>query len=380
MIYFNNDTILPIEAAIIMGVNAKAEGKIGQFGTGLKYAIAGILARNGSVTIRTNGTTYQFATRPATVNGKDFQIVTCNGTDCGFTTHLGAHWEPWQLFRELASNCLDEGGVWGKEDAGQLTCITVDCVDVERAETTEQVFLNPEGEPIISSPNLDVYAAPCGYYYNDGIRCGIHPLPVTINLHGGTLTEDRTVDFFSVRYALSLALGVAQKDPQRIARLLANDENDGFFGGEVMGLSNCKPHETLGAELYSMRRSIRSDAGKALAKAYGKEHGHAVAECSPSAVALRYIEHAKEICAVTGVKVPESVRMTQDLPDGVLGSTDMNTREIWISTRAEAMGRDQFVITYLEEAFHADTGHRDETRAMQDMLLHMVAALAERLL
>ena len=44
MITFHSPTILPIEAATTMGVSVKeSDNAIGKFGTGLKYAIAGVL-------------------------------------------------------------------------------------------------------------------------------------------------------------------------------------------------------------------------------------------------------------------------------------------------------------------------------------------------
>ena len=44
MISFITPTALPIEAATTMGVSVKeTDGAIGKFGTGLKYAIAGVL-------------------------------------------------------------------------------------------------------------------------------------------------------------------------------------------------------------------------------------------------------------------------------------------------------------------------------------------------
>ena len=48
------------------------------------------------------------------MRGKSFDFIVMDGPGAGhrlgFTTHLGAHWAMWQVFREIYSNCLDEGG------------------------------------------------------------------------------------------------------------------------------------------------------------------------------------------------------------------------------------------------------------------------------
>ena len=50
MITFHSPTILPIEAATTMGVSVKeSDNAIGKFGTGLKYAIAGVLRLGGTI-------------------------------------------------------------------------------------------------------------------------------------------------------------------------------------------------------------------------------------------------------------------------------------------------------------------------------------------
>ena len=70
MITFHSPTVLPIEAATTMGVSVKeSDNAIGKFGTGLKYAIAGVLRLGGSIAMTIAGTRYEFTAVPTDIRG-----------------------------------------------------------------------------------------------------------------------------------------------------------------------------------------------------------------------------------------------------------------------------------------------------------------------
>src|SRR5690242_10134874 len=216
MITFLTDTALPIEAATTMGVSVKGDDAIGKFGTGLKYAIAGVLRLGGSIAVYIDGERHDFTTKDSNIRGREFRIVHHNGMPCGFTTELGKHWEPWQLFRELASNTLDEGGSWTRErtDAGSArTVIQVCCREVEDSERNEHVFIT-KGAPLLESTmGATVYAGASRHYYFRGIRAGSFPCvaPVTVDVHDGSLSEDRLLDYSRVQNELAWAFRTATK-------------------------------------------------------------------------------------------------------------------------------------------------------------------------
>ena len=98
----------------VFGVSAKLDqNSIGEFGSGLKYAIAVLLREGRKITIKSDGETYKFDTKKITERNNEFEQVLCNGQEMPYTTHLGKGWELWQAYRELYSNCLDEGGEIG---------------------------------------------------------------------------------------------------------------------------------------------------------------------------------------------------------------------------------------------------------------------------
>ena len=134
-LYFMNDAHFDPDAMMTFGVSAKSNADaIGYFGTGFKYAVAIILRLGGQITVESGGEIYTFATTTKTIRNKDFDIVTLNGANAGFTTHLGVNWEPWQAFRELWANCMDEQGTVSLTRDDSFTCITIDCPEISRAQ------------------------------------------------------------------------------------------------------------------------------------------------------------------------------------------------------------------------------------------------------
>jgi hypothetical protein len=202
VLVFRNKGLIPEAAISTMGVNVKlGENPIGQFGTGLKYAIAIILRAGGSVVVYRGLKRLEFALKTETIRGKEFKIVTMNGRKLGFTDQIGLHWQPWMAYRELASNTRDEGGtirmhIDGDESGikGE-TQIFVRCADIEKAHDERgSVFLG--SEPLYSLPGVEVHVGESHHIFYRGIRVGELPKKskYTWNLTSTQyLTEDRTL-------------------------------------------------------------------------------------------------------------------------------------------------------------------------------------------
>lgn len=383
MITFTTPTAMPIEAATTMGVSVKEDGAIGKFGTGMKYAIAGVLRLGGSIHVDVDGVEYDFTAVSSDIRGRAFQIVHCNGTPCGFTTELGKHWEPWQLFRELASNALDEGGCWQKSSAKGVTTITIRCREVEQAGDEEAVF-RPEGTPILkSSMGATVYPGASQHYYYKGIRAGSFPYmaPVTVDVDSGDLSEDRLLDLSKVRSELAWAFRSATSfTPSLILEATSQSQSGQFW------VDNVCPW-TLGSELPADLTKFIADRPKwihhpAFIKALN-EHlrkggvGRWV-EIEPSAKCEELLSLGEAMCKKVGVDViPRSkVHFTAELEDRTLAVTCMDTRDVWFSTKLALRGRDEFLCGYLEEAIHAMTGQADCTRELQNTLFSIIVSQA----
>jgi hypothetical protein len=151
-IEFITPTTLSLMDITSMGDSVKRNDntKIGQFDSGLKYAIALLLRNNIQIQIdvleKEGSTNYSFTTFtkecPQTGKKKELiQIVeTCislgisevRHIDTAFALQLGYNWELWMAFRELYSNMMDEDGwmiVNEEEKPLGVTTIILYCED-----------------------------------------------------------------------------------------------------------------------------------------------------------------------------------------------------------------------------------------------------------
>ena len=383
MITFATPTAMPIEAATTMGVSVKEDGAIGKFGTGMKYAIAGVLRLGGNLSVSVEGVLYKFTAVSADIRGREFRIVHCNGQPCGFTTDLGKHWEPWQLFRELASNALDEGGSWSSGELDGVTVIKVVCRELEDAGRTENVFL-PKAEPLVrSSMGATIYPGLSQHYYYKGIRAGSFDrmAPVTIDVSDGELSEDRLLDESKVRSELSWAFRTATHfDEQLVLDVLAQNEAGNFWVDKLCQwtLGTDLPAKLMQFIANRPKWVVHPAFSKALSAHLRKGGAGRWSEVAATEKQLSLVAQGEDLCRKVGVDmIPRGkVKFTADLEDKALAVTCMDTRDVWFSTKLALLGRDEFLCGYLEEAIHAMTGHADCTRGLQNTLLSMIVAQA----
>jgi hypothetical protein len=204
MILFRNRGLIDLFAITTMGVNVKeGDHPIGQFGTGLKYAIAIILRSGGRIMIDRGGEFLRFGVMETAIRGKTFQIVTMNDKPLGFTTQLGLHWKTWMAFREIYCNCKDEGGqITATIDDTEViaaghdeTLVIVEGAEFDKHYRNRDEFML-ETEPLYRLAEVHVHAGESRFCYYRGIRVGElrHPSKFTYNLTGYVeLTEDRTL-------------------------------------------------------------------------------------------------------------------------------------------------------------------------------------------
>jgi hypothetical protein len=237
MITFHNSGALDPRSFTTFGLNAKTgTSPIGQFGTGLKYAIAGVLRLGGKIAIEVWDenechTLYDFFVEPSAFRGKDINQVeyslheegefsdTCSAP---FTTELGAHWQPWMIFRELYSNAKDEGGGFELSaspiETYPCTSIIVECPELEAvAEDLHQYFL--EANALAANTEIEVHhPQDCKAIYYRGIRVAEmeHASQFSYNIVSPQLlTEDRTLDRWTVGQII--AKGVALLEDRELA-------------------------------------------------------------------------------------------------------------------------------------------------------------------
>lgn len=107
-----NKGLLDIRLFSLMGGTTKDNdsAKIGQWGSGLKYAITFLLRNNINFKIFVGNKEVLIETKSEIIRDEEFHVVFVNGEKTSLTTKMGGKaWTEWTCIREIYSNALDEG-------------------------------------------------------------------------------------------------------------------------------------------------------------------------------------------------------------------------------------------------------------------------------
>lgn len=375
-----NPGLIPMEAVTTMGVSAKdGETPIGMFGTGLKYAIACLLRTGHKITIWRGLDRYDFAKEPGEVRGKDFDFIFMTGPEgrerLGFTTHLGAHWETWQVFRELYSNCLDEGGdLWSSKasPAEDQTTIWVEgAAFAEAARERDRYFL--QSEPLHAGVLVEVHPGASSNIYYRGVLVGRlqQTAAFTYNLVAGvTLTEDRTLkEGYIVASWVAHTLANCS-DRAIIEQALTSD-------GFEKSLSFSNPCETFAETVLELCERKGTAAVVPSAVTAAETWAQREARVKPVQLTKREadeIADAKAFLARIGFTVTHDIVVADTLGPDVFGLA--RDEKIYLSRLTLNRGGNFLIGTILEEHLHLTQGFADESRGFQDFLIDLVVKFA----
>lgn len=109
-----NKGLLNTEFFYLMGVSTKAndDTKIGEHGTGLKYAIAYFLRAGIDIRLFVGRKEIKLEVKNYPMAGMDdIPMIYVGGKRTPISTSYGKQWEMWQAIREIYCNALDEGVV-----------------------------------------------------------------------------------------------------------------------------------------------------------------------------------------------------------------------------------------------------------------------------
>lgn len=382
-LYFTNPGEIDIRGATVAGLSAKDSDKpIGYFGTGLKYAIACVLRWGGKITIWSGTTQYEFTADNIEFRNREFKQVMMNAQPLGFTTEYGKNWEPWQVFRELYTNALDEGGTVYTD------AYTVgDGITVIRVECDKLISPYQERDTIILPADLDydtvqsairIKNAPSDYIYYRGVRVYKRPCVATYNIMDDLdLTEDRTVKY---GWTLTTRIGravQASNDRSLIMRVLGAEPNS--FDGQL----DFDGYNPISDEFLDIAKRLYRENKHRHHRLQGIIEKHAPDLLNPEPIKnlsrMKGLMLAKAITLVAkmGVDPTKYPIHVAELGGSVLGRYSRETGEIFLSPECFNMGTKQVLSTLYEELIHAETGKEDCNYDMQTFLFNTIVSMYE---
>lgn len=385
MIIFQNAGMIDIAAVTTMGVSVKSDTAIGYFGTGVKFAIATLLRHGCDITVYRGLEAFTFTADEIIVRGETFERVCMNGEPLGFTTMLGRNWEPWMAFRELASNCRDEGGsYWRGDDAEPLDGLTTVAVSgkpiMDVWADRQTVML--EDNASYANEHIEVRPGVSQYVYFRGVRIYKAPRPLSQTYNVMTdleLTEDRTAkDWYALEMALERGIG-AMDDRAMLRRLLTVGDR---FGEHHMNIP-----------AYGQPQEAFREVAREIAMGGANEvnaNPHAVAFARESAikdmqpgdgvtlqpVQSMMLSKATEMLETGGFKIGEFPLIVCDtLGPNIHGMA--KDGKIFLSMLPFQKGTREVAATLLEEFSHLKSGQADCTRGFQNWLFDQLLVRAE---
>jgi hypothetical protein len=399
MIIFQNPGAIDLDAALLMGVNAKTStNPIGFFGSGLKYAIAVLLRTNHKVVIFRGTQPFHFTTEERVSRGTKYHPIVMNGQALGFTMELGKNWAVWEAFRELYCNATDENGsadqlaIGDNLDAIVLlpntTTVAVIGTEIEELWPRHGDFILLK-EPEICTTNVDIIRKPSKNLYYRGILVQTHQKewPHTYNIKGFIdLTENRGVKYdFQVRKLLVkctdelLEMGLEDV----VERMLTPESSSSPHASlEWGGVFDDDRRPQAWSDLVGrLMKTSSYDIPTAAKSTFTRMMRSTSIEPTPkdlTSVEQQMLDRAIRFCQSIGYNPTQYPIIPVDrVGDGIYGLA--KNGKIYITDQAFRQGTKQVAATMVEEFLHLHMHFVDETRTFQNYLFEKIMSLGEEL-
>lgn len=377
-VYFANSGVIDLDVIRVMGASIKEQGAIGMFGTGLKYAIATLLRTGHKVGITLEFEHYEFEARPTMIRGKEFQVIYMNDEKLGITTDLGRNWKVEHAYRELHSNCLDEGGEITDRPVIADTVISVSGPDIMEAYfNRHKIFLS--SKPKFVQDMLEIHPGKTNIVYYRGVAVYKMPklMAYTYNfLMPMQLTEDRTLSSsWDINYKLETIL--PRVPDEAFASRIIRDINENYVEFNLDYELCADPSEEFLdiVQKYASDETMSQSAKGLLHKKRDVKDTSSVELTEAELKTMNEsLEMLKSLDAILNIS---EITVVQELGPNVMAC--VRNGKIYVTRRTIANGRDFLMITLYEEFIHRNLGYADCSRGMQQHLFDKILQLVREL-
>lgn len=428
-ILIQNDGEIETNSFELIGASTKRDekGKIGFFGSGLKYSIAYMMRKGIDFKIFSGMNEIKFSTVTEQLKGMGFDRICINGKETSYTVTMGPTWtQDWFVLREVYCNALDESTcqivretAYVQPSEGKTRiyiertpelAVVINNWDSYFAEdrtplfTSEEIYtyyLGNEDDSILDQ-KVSVYDKNSGSLFRRGIRVYQRDdYMYDYNCHGVNINEDRTA-----------------KNPGAMSHVIANlfaiFANDGWIKSilrssmdenmsmEYMSLSSCDIHEpvnkvwiefsqnnllvvrelsgryteevnTYRGEVFfvpaSFARGLKKKEPNIQIMGMGNVIGNmSYTECPMSNKMNFLIKEVLNSLNEMRYPVPFEIIAADFDKEDLMGCADVKNKKIVIATSTFDKGRREIAMTIMEETEHLRSGLADKVRQFQNHL------------
>lgn len=427
-ILIQNDGEIETNSFELIGASTKRgeTGKIGFFGSGLKYSIAYMMRKGIEFKVFSGEKELIFSTIPEQLKDQSFDRICINGKPTSYTVTMGPTWtEDWFVLREVYCNAIDEGTCQlvketeiVKPSVGK-TRIYIELTDVLRQVSANwDNYFSDERTPLFTAkdvytcylghediPNAtssqEVYVFPKteGVLFRRGIRVYTDKhWAYDYGCKNVNINEDRTA-----KHSTALAYGFAhmaahisnedwlktilrtskQENPCVELETLGTNGSDGGASNEWVRFSqeNLLVVEEIAGryseqismskkELFllptSFARRIKKNVPDAKILGMDNHIGDTFSDEVEMTPKMKFL--LKEVLASLKemkYEVTLDISVVDFDDEKVLGQADTKEKKIYLASKLFDMGRREIAMTIMEEVEHISSGKEDETRAFQ---------------
>lgn len=429
-ILIQNDGEIETNSFELIGASTKRgeTGKIGFFGSGLKYSIAYMMRNKIDFRVFSGGQELIFTTIPETLKEQTFDRICINGKPTSYTVTMGPTWtEDWFVLREIYCNAVDETKCLVVRETENVsptegkTRVYIELTNVLKTVIEEwDKYFSDERTPLFTCDRIytsglgisdgsntvgnyqpvKVFAKTTGIIYRRGINVAEKKsLLFDYELQYVDINEDRTAKTVSsLDYGFADMMGqmVNEAWVKSILRTAQDDKRAAEYNclnwhttdqppsekwvqfskenmlvvKEISGRYADEIQKTK-KEVFLIPSHFARDLKKKLPLVLITGMGNVIGDNAFSEVdktpKMEFL--LKEVLSALkqmSYEVDFDIHVAEFENEELLGAAEIKEKKIYIAKKTFDMGRREIAMTLMEENEHIKSGKEDESRSFQN--------------